>query len=72
MISLHTDIGDYGFEIDPGTTANQLVQHLVDDLGIHFRGTPKLQETHTGRILLSNEVLVDNRFYYLNAPLITD
>jgi hypothetical protein len=71
VIFLHTTIGDYSFQLEGSETAQDLVQHLLNDLDIRLRGSWSLQETQSGRILTPSEVLVDDRYYWLSTGLLT-
>lgn len=52
------------FQIEPGETPSSVNQSLQTAWGLNFTST--LQEMKTGRELPPDEILVDNREYYLN------
>ncbi len=52
------------FQIEPGETPATIVQSLSQCWGINF--TAIVQEMTTGRALPPDEIIVDNREYYIN------
>jgi hypothetical protein len=64
MIRLLTPFSSYTVKIDPNETPKSLHDKIEVFLNTNFTYT--LQETQTGRILPEDEVLIDEREYYLN------
>lgn len=52
------------FEIEPGETPYSIRQSLQNCWGINF--TSSIQEMTTGRVLPDDEIIVDNREYFIN------
>jgi hypothetical protein len=52
------------FQIEPGETPETIRQSLQSCWGLHF--TSAIQEMKTGRTLPPDEIIVDNREYWIN------
>ena len=70
MIYLRTAAGIFQVKYSPSLTVDQMVYGVTNEHGLEIRESWNVQETQTGRVLLSAENPVDDRNYHLNAILI--
>jgi hypothetical protein len=70
MIYLRTPIGIWKTSLLPDETSSQVVSRFKNENHIAFAGNNySLQDTITGRVIPSNEILLDERYFYLSALL---
>lgn len=71
MVTITTD-GRSSHKLDfvENETETQLINRFKAAKGFHFKAGHSLQDTQTGRIIASSEIIMDNRLYYLNAWII--
>lgn len=65
-------IGGYGtvpMEFQENETVDQLLLRLKDQEHVSFRTVFQFQETQTGRTMPADEILLDERMYFLTVTL---
>lgn len=54
-------------ELLDAESTDELIQRIKDENQLEFRGNAVMQDTHDGHTMASNEIVTDNRLYYLNV-----
>lgn len=71
-MSIIVQIGGYGtvpMEFQENETVDQLLLRLKNQEHVSFRTVWLFQETQTGRTMPADEILVDDRMYFLTVTI---